>query len=90
MLMPALSVTLIGILVAAGGIVVRKPPRATFVRALVGAWLGFVAGAVPGLIADVLSGSGAYVAVLGHVGAVAGAVVALPRRSVVRAPSREG
>lgn len=90
MLMPALSVTLIGIVVGAAAIVARKRPKAALGRAFVGAWLGFVAGAVPGVIADILSGSGAYVAVLGHAGAAVGAVVALTGRSVTRTPARGG
>jgi hypothetical protein len=89
MLMPALSVTAIGIIVGVAAIVARKQPKTALVRTIVGAWLGFVAGAVPGIIADVMSGSGVYVAVLGHAGAAVGAVMAVARRTVTPAPSRE-
>ena len=77
MVMPALSVTAIAIVVGVVAISRKKPAAATLLRAFAGAWLGFVAGAVPGVIADVLAGSGAYVAVVGHIGAVLGAVAAV-------------
>lgn len=88
MVMPALSVTAIAIVVALVAISRKRPVGATLLRALAGAWLGFVAGAVPGVIADVLAGGGAYVAVVGHVGAVLGAVVAVAgsSRSAVDRP----
>lgn len=90
MVMPALSVTAIAIVVAVVAILRKRPTAATALRAFVGAWVGFVAGAVPGVIADILSGSGGYVAVLGHAGAAVGAVVAVTGRSVTRSPAKEG
>lgn len=88
MVMPALSVTAIGIVVAVVAMFGKKPPMATLLRAFVGAWLGFLVGAVPGVVADVISGSGIYVAVVGHIGAAAGALVAVTGRKILHMPAR--
>ncbi|WP_436774554.1 hypothetical protein [Yinghuangia sp. YIM S09857] len=86
MVMPGLSVTFIGLLVAvvaigaraawtrrrSGPLVDRRPGVA--VGAVVGAWAGFLAGAVVGVVVDVTTGGGTFVAVFGHAVAVVGAV----------------
>jgi hypothetical protein len=82
MLMPGLSVTAIGIAVAVVAIIRGMPATGALLRGLVGGWLGFLVGAVPGVLLDVLLADGVYVAVLGHLGAAGGAAVA-----VVRAPA---
>ncbi|MGH1562251.1 hypothetical protein [Mumia sp. DW29H23] len=79
MLLPLVSVCVIGVL---AGLLVRPAPplRRTLVRRLavgvVGAWAGFAAFALLGVVVDVLAGTGTYVAVLGHAGAVLGALAA--------------
>lgn len=79
MLMPALSVTVIGIVIAVVGIIRGKPATAMLLRGLVGAWLGFVPGVIPGVMLDVILTNGVYVALLGHIGALAGGAVAVAR-----------
>lgn len=86
MLMPALSVTVIGLFVGVlAGLVSGSVARAT-ARGLVGAWLGFLAGGLVGLVIDVTTASGGALAVLGHTGALIGALVLANRR----APARNG
>jgi hypothetical protein len=46
---------------------------------VVGAWVGFVVGAIIGVAIDVVVRSGIYLAIVGHLMAVVGAVVALTR-----------
>ncbi len=88
MLMPALSVTLIGVVVAlAAGALRHLHPARTALPALFGAWAGFAAGAVVGVITDVISGSGSWLAVIGHLAAVAGAVLAV--RAWALGPARD-
>lgn len=78
--MPALSVTVIGLL---GALVVavgrRRLSGGAALRGLVGAWLGFGVGALVGVTIDVVTAGGAFVPVLGHTGAVAGTAAALAR-----------
>jgi outer membrane lipoprotein SlyB len=74
MFIPAISVTFIGLVVG-----VLASPRWGLVRGLIrglgGAWIGFVVGGLLGAIVDVVSGTGIWVAVAGHIGAFAGAVL---------------
>jgi membrane associated rhomboid family serine protease len=79
MLMPGLSVTLIGLVIAAIAIARGKPALPVLLRGLVGAWVGFVGLALIGLVVDVLFFSGMYVAILGHIGAAMGAAIAVAR-----------
>ncbi|MDI3423181.1 hypothetical protein [Streptomyces luteolus] len=79
MLMPTLSVTLIGLLVAVvltwGG----WPGARPLLGALVGAWAGFALGALAGLAVDVISGQGFFLALAGHAAALPGAILGLHR-----------
>jgi hypothetical protein len=77
--MPTLSVTMIGIVIAITGIVRGKPAAGTLLRGIIGAWLGFVAGAVPGVALDVAVTNGVFVAVFGHIGAIVVGVMAVGR-----------
>lgn len=79
MLMPTLSVTGIGVLAALVAIGRGAPTPNALLRGLLGAWLGFLAGALPGVLIDVIVGDGIYVALLGHAGAAIGALVGLRR-----------
>lgn len=80
MLMPGLSVSLIGIVIALVAVVAfGRPASRALPRGFLGAWLGFVVGALPGLVVDVLTSSGANLALFGHAGAVVGATVAVAR-----------
>ena len=86
MLMPLASVTLIGLL---GALVVvgshRWSPGAALGRGLLGAWVGFVVGAIVGVTIDVVSHDGAWVAILGHLAAVMGTASMLrPERARAR------
>jgi hypothetical protein len=78
MLLPTVSVTVIGLI--AGLLVVfmgaRRPARALLLG-VVGAWAGFVVGAIIGVAIDVVVQTGIYLAIMGHLTAVVGAVVAL-------------
>lgn len=96
MLLPTLSVSTIGLLV---GLVTRPSPWTTRSRHVLGslavAWLGFVAGAVFGVLLDVVLTTDHWLAVLGHVGAVissvgmTGSTWVAGRRSVLGEPSRD-
>lgn len=80
MLFPTLSVTLVGVIGALVALVARRHrPGAAFLLGIGGAWLGFLLGAVVGVTADVVLRSGIYVAIVGHLVAVAGTAVALAR-----------
>lgn len=79
MLMPGLSVTVIGLVIAAFGIVRHKPVLPALLRGLIGAWAGFAGLALIGLVVDVLLFDGVYVAILGHIGAAIGAAIAVGR-----------
>ncbi|WP_433462404.1 hypothetical protein [Spirillospora sp. CA-128828] len=77
--MPALSVTLIALVVAAAICRNRRPLARPLLGALVGAWLGFILGALAGLTVDVITGSGFFLAIVGHAAAVPGAVLGVRR-----------
>jgi hypothetical protein len=75
MLLPTLSVTVIGLIAGLLAVVAGGGGR---VRALllgvVGAWAGFVMGAIIGIGIDVVVQSGIYVGIVGHLIAMGGAV----------------
>ena len=78
MLMPFVSVTVIGLI---GGAFVarsrRLDPGGPVGLGVLGAWLGFIGGAIVGVTIDVVAHTGIYVAVLGHLGALAGTALIL-------------
>lgn len=90
MLMPTLSVTAIGVLVAVAAMTIRRSsPGHAFLLGVVGAWIGFALGAVAGMLVDVVAGTGWVLALSGHVAACAVAVgLAFSRRRLP--PSRTG
>ena len=78
MLLPTASVTLIGLIVGvAGYLMTRHRPAATLGIGVAGAWIGFLAGALVGVVIDLVLRDGVYVAIIGHVVAIAGAATAL-------------
>lgn len=80
MLLPTISVTAIGLLVGIAGVLaIRGRPGATLAHAVIGAWCGFVIGALVGVLIDVMLGNGIYLGIVGHAVALAGAVVAVGR-----------
>lgn len=89
MLMPALSVTVIGIAIAVLAIMRGKGATGALLSGVLGAWLGFIVGAIPGLVLDVVLGDGRFLALLGHIGAVGGALVAVMRFPTAAATGRE-
>ena len=80
MLLPTVSVTVIGLIAGLLVVVVggSQPARALLLG-FVGAWVGFVVGAIIGVAVDIVVQSGIYLGIVGHLFAVAGAVVALTR-----------
>lgn len=74
---PTLSVTLIGLLLGVGVMLVTKTDWTTVLAGLVGAWVGFAIGAVAGIVADIILGTGIWLALVGHVLAVVGAALAV-------------
>jgi outer membrane lipoprotein SlyB len=76
MLMPALSVTAIGLLVTVVLIAAQWLPSA---RAALGAVTGAVAGAWAGYILGAATGNGYFLALLGHAAAIPGALVGVRR-----------
>lgn len=80
MVFPTLSVTVIGLVAGLLALRFSREPRwRTFAHGLVGAWAGFLAGAVIGVTIDVVLQSGELVALLGHMGAVLFAYLAVTR-----------
>lgn len=79
MLMPGVSVTAIGLAIAAIAIARGGPTLPALLRGLIGAWVGFAGLALIGLAIDVILFDGAYVAVLGHIGAAISAAIAVSR-----------
>ncbi|MDQ8703388.1 hypothetical protein RCO28_12945 [Streptomyces sp. LHD-70] len=81
MLMPTLSVTLMALVVAVAVALTwgRWPSGRHLLGALVGAWAGFALGALAGLVLDVTTGNGFFLAVVGHAAAIPGAALGLRR-----------
>jgi hypothetical protein len=80
MLLPTFSVTIIGLLAGVIALLLgRYRPGPTLLRGLAGAWIGFIVGALVGLIIDVTLQTGVHVAMIGHVAAALGAFGALAR-----------
>lgn len=71
--MPFLSVTAVGLVVGTLGHIVRGGDHALW-RGFFGAWAGFAAGALVGMVLDVTTRSGHWVPLLGHAGAIAGSI----------------
>lgn len=88
MVMPLLSVTIIGLLAGAGVGFYRPRPGRGVLLGLVGASIGFAVGAIPGLAIDVVLGSGTWLPLAGHgmalIGAVVGPLAGLPRAVVAQ------
>jgi hypothetical protein len=88
MVMPLISVTAIGVIVGiVAGAATGKAGHSP-IEGVVAAWLGFLAGAILGVLLDILAGTGSMVAWLGHAAALRGAVASFtvgpfrPRTSV--------
>jgi uncharacterized membrane protein YeaQ/YmgE (transglycosylase-associated protein family) len=80
MLLPTVSVTMIGLIASLIAIGVRRSqPAQGLLLGVVGAWAGFIVGALIGVVIDIVARTGIYVALLGHLGAVVGTVLALTR-----------
>lgn len=71
--MPFLTVTGIGLIVGSVGYVVRAGQHPIW-RGFFGAWAGFAAGGLVGIVADVTTHGVLWVPLLGHVSAAAAAV----------------
>lgn len=81
MLMPVLSVTLIGIAAAvAAAVRWQRPFFVSVTLGFAGAWVGFLAGALVGVAIDALLSIGVFVAIIGHAAAAAGAFFAVKVR----------
>jgi len=80
MVMPLISVTAIGLIVGlvVGGATGKIGLRS--IEGVVAAWLGFLAGAIVGMLFGAVAGTGSTVAWLGHVAALAGAVASFTVR----------
>lgn len=74
MLLPGLSVTLIGLVVGLLAGVAGGTPGRGLVRGVVAAWIGFIGGAFVGLLVDALLRTGAWLGWMGHAGAIAAAL----------------
>jgi hypothetical protein len=83
---PTLSVTLIGLLLGVGVMLVTKSDWTTALVGLIGAWVGFSIGALVGVVLDIIFATGLWVALVGHVLAVVGAALAI-RLQVARVAS---
>jgi peptidoglycan/LPS O-acetylase OafA/YrhL len=78
MLLPTVSVAVIGLIAGLLALVVgRSRPARALLLGVVGAWLGFLVGAIVGVSVDIVVESGIYLGIVGHLMAVVGAVVAL-------------
>ncbi|OQS15800.1 hypothetical protein B0T36_07465 [Nocardia donostiensis] len=74
MLMPIVSVTVLGFVIAVVSVVVRRTPVGrSLLLGIVGAWLGFAAGSIAGALVDVVLGTGWVLALAGHTAAFAAA-----------------
>jgi len=80
MVLPTVSVTVIGLIAGLIAVVGRRSrPARALLLGVVGAWAGFGVGAIIGVVIDIVVQTGIYVAIVGHLVAVVGAVVALTR-----------
>ncbi|WP_139347655.1 hypothetical protein [Nocardia donostiensis] len=90
MLMPIVSVTVLGFV---GAVVVvslrRTPVGRSLLLGIVGAWLGFAAGAIAGALVDVVLGTGWVLALAGHAAAFAAATALVVGQRQDR-PSADG
>jgi hypothetical protein len=86
MLLPTVSVTAIGLLAGLLATLLGRRPGPSLTRGFLGAWIGFVAGAILGVFIDVVLQTGGYLAVIGHIAAALGALVALTRSSATTEP----
>ena len=78
MLFPIVSVTLIGLIAGLLFAFFRKSrPTLALLLGVSGAWMGFITGAVLGVVVDVIAQTGVFLAIMGHLAAVLGAVVPL-------------
>jgi len=83
MLFPLISVSLIGLVAGLSGLA-RRAPLAVLGRCLLAAWIGYLAGALLGLVVDVVMIGGFWAGLIGH----GGAVLAASQTAKVSAPSR--
>ncbi|CAN5157199.1 hypothetical protein BH23ACT9_BH23ACT9_37910 [soil metagenome] len=68
MLIPLLSVSLIGLVTGMSGLT-RRAPSVVLIRCMIAAWLGFAVGAVVGVFVEALVIGGFWLTLVGHVGA---------------------
>lgn len=68
MLIPLVSVSLIGLVIGLLGLT-RRAPAAVLVRCLLMAWTGYAIGAVLGVMVEALVIGGFWIGLVGHVGA---------------------
>lgn len=83
MLIPLVSVSLIGLVAGLAGLT-RRAPAAVLVRCMLMAWIGFAIGAVLGLAVEALVIGGFWLTLVGHVGAA----YAASRTARLSAPDR--
>lgn len=76
MLVPGLTITVIGLIVGviAGPVMQHGPVVRSVINGLVGAWAGFAAGALIGWLVDSVLPAGYYGLMFGHALAVLGAL----------------
>lgn len=84
MLMPFASVTAIGLAVGLTAAASGRSLGGRLLQGVVTAWIGFLAGAMAGVTVDVVVGTGVWLALLGHAGALAAAAVGLSARPARR------
>lgn len=84
MLMPIVSVTVVGLLAGLAGATVTGERNQSLIRGVVTSWIGFFAGALVGLAIDTAAGTGIWLALFGHAGAIAAASAVLFVRRPVR------
>ena len=80
MLLPAVSVTFIGVIAGLIFVILRrKRLRFTLPRGIFGAWIGFIMGTILGVIIDVIAQTGIFLGIMGHLMAVFGSSATLNR-----------
>lgn len=85
MLLPTVSVTVIGLIAGLIFVVVRSSqPLPTLLLGVAGAWVGFIVGAIFGVVVDVIAQTGVYLGIVGHLMTIPGVVVALLRFQAVK------